>query len=86
MEVPHSGYNYMMTATAALIAVIVGVVEAIKRAFNLPVRFVPLLAIVLGVVGVSAFSGFSPDSVFEGVIAGLSACGLYSGVKTTAGL
>lgn len=75
-----------LVASSGLVVVIVGVVEAIKRALNLDSRFAPLLAIALGIGALGSLDGFSTVAIFEGIVAGLAASGLYSGVKTTAGL
>lgn len=69
-----------MIETAVLIAAIVGVTQAIKGV-GLPSNFAPFVAIALGVVTMIAFSGLEPQPIFDGVIAGLTAAGLYSGVK-----
>lgn len=66
------------------IPIIVGIVEAIKRA-GLSVRFTPLLAIVLGVVFMIYIGENSVENVLDGIIYGLSAAGLYSGVKASIG-
>lgn len=64
------------------IPVIVGVVQVIKN-LGLPIRLVPLSAIILGII-VSAFLGGTLFSiVMSGLIVGLSSAGLYSGGKTT---
>lgn len=66
-----------------VVAVIVGVTEVIKQAFKLPTRFAPLTALVLGVLAFGALEGFTATTVFTGIIAGLSAVGLYSGTRST---
>lgn len=71
-----------IAASGGLIAAIVGVVQVIKSV-GLPSRFASLLSLLLGIVAVVAFEGFSAMAVFEGVVAGLSASGLYSGTKAT---
>jgi hypothetical protein len=74
---------------AAAVAVIAGLVEAVKRA-GLPTRFAAVLAVVLGAVAglVLPIGGdelSTAEAVFVGVAAGLSAAGLYSGAKATLG-
>lgn len=65
------------------IPVIVGVVAAMKEV-GLPSRWAPLSAIALGLVLYYFFSpAFMWENMFEGLIAGLSASGLWSGVKAT---
>lgn len=67
-----------------LIPIIVGVVAAIKK-IGMTSRFAPILAIVLGVVGVWLLNDFALTGAIalQGVLAGLSAAGLYSGTKAT---
>lgn len=64
---------------ASLIPIAVALVEVAKRT-GLPTRFAPLLAVVLGLLGTVALGHFD---IINGVVVGLSAAGLYSGVKTT---
>ena len=70
-----------MIETTVVIAVIVGVVEAIKK-LGMSSKFAPALSLALGVVAIAALDGFTAINVFAGLIAGLSAAGLYSGGKT----
>ena len=75
----------MIYEPAVIIAVVLGLVEVVKR-IGLPSRFCPLLAVVIGVLA----SFISPSgsiglTIMVGVIYGLSASGFYSGVKNTAG-
>lgn len=72
---------------AIIIAIIIGVAEAIKK-MGCPKRFIPLIDIALGVVGgVFVFGIYLGHGITEGVVIGLvmglSACGLFSGVKNT---
>jgi len=67
--------------TFAVIPVITGVVQALKVAF-LPSKFAGLLSIVLGVLfscGVN--KAVTVETVIMGVVFGLSASGLFEGVK-----
>lgn len=73
----------MMDITLA-VPVIVALVSAAKVA-GLKSRFAPLLSISLGIVlfyffGDNAEAG---ERLFVGILAGLSASGLYSGAKAT---
>jgi len=73
-----------MFELTAIVAIIVGVTEAIKRTGYLPAKFAALVAIVLGVGAMFIVGdGEAGTKVFEGIIAGLSAAGLYSGTKAT---
>lgn len=67
-------------AFLALVPVIIGVVEVIKRV-GLPSKWAPLLALLLGVGGAWLIIPFSGNMILEGIVAGLSAAGLYSGAK-----
>lgn len=71
-----------MIDAVTIVPVITTVVEVIKRA-GLPHKFLPLVSIVLGVVA-SAFTNTSLnfDVVLYGVVMGLSAVGLFEGIKT----
>lgn len=60
-----------------------GLVELAKRV-GLPDRFAPLGSLVFGILMVALFTGgFSIGALSIGVITGLTASGLYSGVKAT---
>ena len=73
-----------MFEITAVVAIVVGLVEAIKRAVNLDSRFAPLVSLVFG-VGIMSAVGTDTIAmnIFEGVIIGLTASGLYSGTKAT---
>jgi len=69
----------------ALVPLIVGVVEVAKQV-GLPVRFAPLLSLLLGLGAGFFLHGSSLAlSVVTGLMIGLSASGLYSATKTIAG-
>jgi len=67
-----------------IIPVIVALVEVFKKV-GLPVRFAPLASLLLGIV--SGFVYLAPDdppkAVLYGIVAGLSAVGLFSGTRAT---
>ena len=65
-------------------AIVIGLVQVAKT-MGLPSRYAPLLAIILGVLGLLVITWFAPEAkvVFTGIVVGLTACGLYSGVKKT---
>ncbi len=65
-------------------AVTVGLVEVVKKT-GLNIRFVPLASVIVG-VGVAFLFTHTINAAIAGIgiMIGLSACGLYSGVKTTA--
>jgi len=68
----------------ALIAVIVGLVEVLKRA-GLPKRFLPLASLFFG-IATSILYIYPTDlkgGIIVGIMIGLSASGLYSSTKNT---
>lgn len=67
------------------VAITGGLVEVLKRASGISKRFLPLLAVIIG-VGLSLLGlGLAWSSVLFGLVVGLTSCGLYSGVKASAG-
>ena len=68
-----------------LVPIIIGLV-AVFRKVGLATRFAPMVAVVLGVIGVVVLSEFTSFNVIVGIVTGLSASGLYSGTKTTVGV
>jgi len=73
-----------MVEFSIVVAVIVGLVEAVKRATNLDTRFAPIVSVVLGllIVGLFGVEGVT-SNLLDGIIAGLTASGLYSGTRAT---
>lgn len=69
---------------AASAVLITGLVE-LAKSMGLNTRFAPALAIAIGVVIGFFFGGYEMASynILAGVLAGLAASGLYSGVKRT---
>ena len=65
---------------AIVVAVALGVTKAINMA-GVSTRWSALIAIGLGVLSVGVLVDFSGGSVIGGVIAGLTAAGLWSGTK-----
>lgn len=68
----------------ALIPIIIALVQVAKM-MGVSGRYLPLLAIALGIAA-SYFYVFPDDpkrSVLEGIVMGLTAVGLWSGVKNT---
>lgn len=69
--------------SVTLTAVVVGLVEVIKR-LGLNDKWCPLLSVCLGIIaGVVYASTDIKQGILVGIAIGLSACGLYSGVKNT---
>lgn len=65
------------------VPLIIAIAELAKRT-GLSIKYVPLFAVIFSVAAFYLFGvGEVGSRVLEGVITGLSAVGLYSGVKTT---
>ena len=65
-----------------LIPVIVALVGIAKN-LGLKTKYAPVVGVILGVIGVCGLEGSSFVNALSGIVAGLSALGLYSGAKTT---
>ena len=72
----------MILDETMLVAVVIGLVQVAKQ-FGLATKWAPLLAVVIGIVAKGVVSGFASPMILEGVVLGLTAAGLWSGVKTT---
>lgn len=76
--------NYLLTPMAQ-VGLIIGIAELIKRA-GLKTRYIPLVDLALGltsgicVFGIMLGHGAAQGAVV-GIALGLSACGLFSGIK-----
>lgn len=81
-------HDVLLVAGVPISLLIVGLVEAAKRA-GLPSRYAGLAAIGIGValfvagVATQTWPEFTPwwEAIIAGVIAGLTASGIYSGMK-----
>jgi hypothetical protein len=71
-----------MITDAVIIAIIMGLAETVKQ-IGFSKKFLPLFNIVLGVAAFFVWQGFDEwqTALFSGIVAGLTASGLYSGVK-----
>jgi len=70
-------------AFLGLVPVVIAITQWVKSSEFIPSRFVPLVAVVIGIVGASLTSGgFSLDTGVQGFLVGLSAVGLFSGTRT----
>ena len=69
---------------STLTALVVGLTEA-SKVIGVPIRFAPLVSIVLGVLGTIGVAFFEPTAIviFTGLAIGLSASGLYDFSKKT---
>ena len=65
-----------------IIAVIIGLAELLKKV-GINSKYIPIADLILGVVAgfIYLYPGEPKMAVLYGIIAGLSAAGLYSGVK-----
>ena len=73
----------IMPQLILLVPLTTGLTEVLKRATNLPVRFLPLTSCVLGLGFSILIFGFSAAAAVVGVIAGLAGVGLWEvGSKT----
>ena len=83
----------MLVGGVPVVAIIVAVVELVKQTLGMESRYAPILAVGLGmVISVGAqvsrlFPMFGTwfEVVVLGMVAGLLACGIYSGTKATLG-
>ncbi|MBR4656554.1 MAG: hypothetical protein IKO68_08325 [Oscillospiraceae bacterium] len=80
--------SYLLTPVAQ-IALIIGLAELCKRQ-GLATRWIPLVDLFLGLVSGIAVYGLRQnmglfDGILVGIACGLSACGLFSGVKNLIG-
>jgi len=74
----------MEYAGIALIPLIIGLAEVIKK-IGLNSKFIPLVNLILGLIAGIIFlnPGDIKAGIIQGLFIGLSASGLYSGVKNT---
>ena len=70
-----------MVSVAVIIGVVVGLSQIVKT-IGLQTKYVPLLNLTLGIVlGVLFLDGDIKKNVFQGIIIGLSARGLFDHTK-----
>ncbi|MCU4785040.1 holin [Bacillus anthracis] len=70
-----------MVSLAVMIGIVVGLSQIVK-AVGLQTKYVPLLNLTLGIVlGVLFLDGDIKTNVFQGIIIGLSASGLFDHTK-----
>jgi len=70
------------TQIGFLVVIVVGICEAIKYA-GLDSRWIPLIAVILGLAGAFLYTGINFLSAGAGVILGLATTGGYAVVKTS---
>ncbi|MCR5479491.1 MAG: holin [Ruminococcus sp.] len=76
--------NYLLSPVG-LTVLVIGIAELLKKV-GYPTKYIPLVDLAFGILGgVSVFGVELKYGVFKGIIIGiaigLSACGLFSGVK-----
>lgn len=74
-------------SAVAIVPIIIAIVQGLKMAWSSAEKFAPLVSLAVGIL-ISLIAdhetGDWTNSLLSGVIYGLSASGLYSGVKATA--
>ncbi len=78
--------EYLLTP-ACQVALIIGLAEILKRA-GCPTRLIPFADLVIGITSGICVYGLSMgygilNGIILGIALGLSACGLFSGIKNT---
>lgn len=71
-----------MDSIVVAVAVVTGLTEVGKR-IGLSTRWVPLLAVILGVLYSGFVVGWETQSLVGGIVAGLTSVGLYRTVQKT---
>lgn len=76
--------TYLLTPVAQ-IAIIMAIAEVIKK-LGMNTKYIPLIDIALGLISgiviYTAEMGYSPiEGILVGLALGLSACGMFSGIK-----
>lgn len=73
--------NMITEQFVVLVPIVVGLVQVFRKA-GLPTKLAPMTAIILGIACAVGLASYDFTSVLAGVVVGLTASGLYSGVKT----
>ena len=79
--------TYLLTPIAQ-VALIIGLAEVAKRV-GFPKKYIPIVDLVLGLLSGVCVYGIAMkvgiiESILVGLALGLSACGLFSGIKNVA--
>lgn len=69
------------TTNILMVPLIIGLLEVIKRAEVVNSKYIPLISIFIGGILGIAVNGVNVDGVLIGITYGLSAVGLYTGIK-----
>lgn len=75
----------ILIVTSLLVPIVAGLVEVAKKSFNLPINWIPVVALALGLsIGLAAVPFTDLDAVMRlwaGGLAGLASVGLFEVVK-----
>lgn len=72
-----------MIEQVVLVALVIGITQIIKETGKVSKQYLPIIAIIIAVM-FNLLSGFAGSAiVIDGIIAGLIAMGMWSGVKRT---
>lgn len=80
--------KYLFTPVAQ-VGLICGIAEVFKK-FGIDKKWIPIIDIIFGIIsGLCVYTGAQGYTITEGVVLGialgLSACGLFSGIKNVLG-
>ncbi len=71
-----------MVEMSLMVGIVVALTEMVKQMQWMPIRFIPLLNLCLGVIMCLVYDQSTPkEAVFKGLVVGLSASGLFSSGK-----
>jgi len=76
-----------MYTTAIFITITTGLLQVIRKASKIDIGFLPLISIIVGIglafLGQDKLGMTIKETIWFGIIVGLSASGLFSSVKNT---
>ena len=77
--------NELLLSPTAIVALIIGIAEILKK-IGLPAKYIPIIDVMLGIAAGICVYGLMlnhdlANGALIGLAMGLSACGLFSGVK-----
>ena len=81
--------TYLLTPVGQ-VALVMGLAEVIKRIGLVNIKYIPIIDVCLGVISGTIVYGYTlkvgyVNGVMVGLAIGLSACGLFSGIKNVVG-
>jgi hypothetical protein len=71
------------TQFIVLVPIIIGLTEVSKKSLSVKTKYVPLVALVLGIGGAFLLGAVDVASGIQGIIVALTSVGLYSSTKNT---